>query len=61
MVETRIWNHLQLLLPHHQHVIQTNHLFRETGPVAILHIDVGGGPTGSMTTLDLAGTNLHLV
>ena len=60
-VGARIWNHLQLLLPHHQHVIQTNHPCRETGPVAVLRTDVGGGPTGSTTTLDLVGTTLHLV
>ena len=60
-VGTRIWNHLQLLLPHHQHVIQTNHRCRETGPLAVLHTDVGGGPTGSTTTLDLVGTTLHFV
>ena len=33
-VGTRVWNHLQLLLPQHQHVIQTNYRCRETGPVA---------------------------
>ena len=60
-VGTRVWNHLQLLLPEHQHVIQTNHRCRETSPVAVLHTDVGGGPTGSTTTLDLVGTTLHLV
>ena len=60
-VGNRIWNHLQLLLPHHQHVIQTKHPCRETGPVAILHNDVGGGRTGSTTALDLLGTTLHLV
>ena len=52
-VGTRIWNHLQLLLPHHQHFIQTNLRCRETSPLAVLHTDVGGGPTGSTTTLDL--------
>ena len=60
-VGTRVWNHLQLLLPYHQHVIQTNHRCRETGPLAILHTDVGGRSTGSTTTLDLMGTTLHLV
>ena len=60
-VGTRIWNHQQLLLPHHQHVIQTNHPCRENGPVPVLHTDVGGGPTGSTTTLHLVGTTLHLV
>ena len=59
-VGTRIWNHLQLLLPHHQHVIQTNHPCRESGPVAVLHTDRGGGQTGSTTTLGLVGTTLHL-
>ena len=60
-VGTHVWNHLQLLLPQHQHVIRTNHRCRETSPVAVLHIDVGRGPTGSITTLDLVGTTLHLV
>ena len=60
-VGTRIWNHPQFLLPHHQHVIQTNHPCKETGPVAVLHTNVGGGQTGSTTTLDLMGTTLHLV
>ena len=60
-VGTRVWNHLQLLLPQHQHVIQTNHRCRETGPLTALHTDVGGGPTESTTTLDLVGTTLHLV
>ena len=60
-VGTRIWNHLQLLLPHHQHVIKTNHPCKETGPLAVLHTDVGGGPTGSTTTVDLVGSTFHLV
>ena len=60
-VGTRIWNHLQLLLPHHQLVIQTDHRCRETRPLAVLHTDVGDGPAGSTTTLDLVGTTLHLV
>ena len=51
-VGTRIWNHLQLLLPP---------TCREAGPLAVLPTDVGGGPTGSTTTLDLVGTTLHLV
>ena len=29
--------------------------------MAVLHIDVGGGPTGSTTTLDLVGTTLPLI
>ena len=29
--------------------------------MAVLQTDVGGGPTGSTTTLDLVGTTLHLV
>ena len=60
-VGTRVWNHLQLLLPKHQHGIQTNHRCGETGPVAVLHTDVGRGPTGSSTTLDQVGTTLQLV
>ena len=60
-VGTHIWNHLQLLLPHHRHVIQTNHKCEETGPIAILHTDVGGGSTGDTTSLDHLGTTLHLM
>ena len=40
-VGTRAWNHLQHLLPHHRHVIQTNHRSPATGPVAILYTDAG--------------------
>ena len=29
--------------------------------MAVLHTDVGGGPTGSTTTMDLVGTTLHLI
>ena len=60
-VGARVWKHLQILLPHHQQVIQTNHRCRETGPLAVLHTNVGGGPTGSTSTLDLVGTTVHLV
>ena len=60
-VQTRIWNHLQLLLPHHGHVIQMNHRCKGAGPIAVLHMDVGGAPTGDATILDQVGTPLHLV
>ena len=60
-VEKRIWNHVGLLLLHHRNVIQTNHRCKEAGPIAVLHTDVGGGPTGEATTLDQMGTTLHLV
>ena len=42
-------------------MIQTNHRCKKTGPLALLDIDVGGGPAGSTTTLDLVGTTLQLV
>ena len=58
---TTTGNHLQLLLPQHQHVIQTNHRCGETGPVAVLHTDVGRRPKRSTTTLHVVGTTLHLV
>ena len=60
-VGTRIRNHLQLLLPHHRHVIQANHRCKLAGSIAILLTDVGGGPTGEATVLDQVGTTLHLV
>ena len=59
-VGTRIWHHLQLLLPHHQHVLQTSHRCKEAGPIVILHTDVGGGHTGDTTILDQVCTTLHL-
>ena len=31
-VGTQIWNHLQLLLPHHRHVIQTSHSRKDECP-----------------------------
>ena len=58
---TRVWNNLQLLLPHHQHVIQKSHRCKEAGPIAILHTDVGGGPTWQATIHDQVGTTLHLL
>ena len=60
-VGTRIWDHLQLLLPHHRHVIQMNHKCKEAGPIAVLHSDVGGLPTGDTTTLDQVDGTLHLL
>ena len=60
-VGTHIWNHLQLLLLHHRHVIQTNHRCKVAGPIAVLQTDVVGGPTGDTTTLDQVGTTLHIV
>ena len=60
-VGTRTWNHLQLLLPHNQHFIHTKHRCRQTGPMAILYTEVGGGPTRDTTTLDKVGTTLQLV
>ena len=55
-VGNSVWNHPQLPLPQHQHVIHMNHRCTETGPVAVLHTDVVGRPTESTTTLDLVGT-----
>ena len=51
-VGTRIWNHLQLLLPHRRHVVQTNNRYKKAGPIAILHTDAGRGPTGEAIILD---------
>ena len=60
-VGTRILNHLQLLLPHQKHVIQTIHRCKEAGPIAILHTDTSRGPTGEATILDQVGATLHLM
>ena len=60
-VRTRELNDLQLPLPHNQHVIRMSHWCNEAGPLAILHTDVGRGPTGEATILDHVGTSLHLV
>ena len=61
MVGHRMWNHLQLLLRDHHHIIQTNHQCHELGPIAVLHTDVCGGRPGTTTTLTLMGTTLHVV
>ena len=58
---TRFWNHFQLLLPDHNHAILTNHGCRESGTIAILNTDVGGGPCGESTILTMVGVNIHTV
>ena len=60
-VRTRICNRLELPLPHHRHVIQTNRRGKEAGPIAVLHTNVGGGPIGDTIPLDQVGTTLHLL
>ena len=46
--------HLQLLLPNHHQLIQTNNLCRKWGPIAIPHTDAGGKRPGTITTLNLS-------
>ena len=56
-----VWNHMALPFQGFLQAYLATRTYAETGPMAVLHTDVGGGPTGSTTTLDLVGTTLHLV
>ena len=60
-VGTRIWNHLHLRLPHHQHVIPNKPSVQGDWPCGGPTHRCGWRTTGSTTTLDLVGTTLHLV
>ena len=58
---TRIWNHLQLLLPSPHHPILTNHTCQEEGPLAVLCGDLHHRPKGTIDTIDLVGASITVV
>ena len=49
-MNTRVWNHLQILLPSSHHAILTNHPCREEGPLAVICGDLNRHPKGVTRT-----------
>ena len=60
-MNTRLWNHLQLLLPSPHHAILTNHTCPEEGPLAVLCGDLHHHPKGTIHTIDLVGASITVV
>ena len=60
-MNTRPWNHLQLLLPSQHHAILTNHTCPEEGPLAVLCGDLHHHPKGTIHTIDLVGASITVV
>ena len=60
-MNTRLWNHLQLLLPSPHHAILTNHTCPEEGPLAVLCGDLDHHPKGTINTIDLVGASITVV
>ena len=60
-INTRLWNHLQLLLPSPHHAILTNHTCPEEGPLAVLYGDLHHRPKGTIHTIDLVGASITVV
>ena len=58
---TRIWKHLQLLLPSPNHAILTNQTFQEEGPPAVLCGELHHRPKGTIDTIDLVGASITVV
>ena len=60
-MNTRLWNHLQLLLPSPHHAILTNHTCPEEGPLAVLCRDLHHHPKGTINTIHLVGASITVV
>ena len=60
-MNTRLWNHLQLLLPSPHHAILTNHTCPEQGPLAVLCRDRHHHPKGTIHTIDHVGASITVV
>ena len=60
-MNTRLWNHLQFLLPSPHHAILTNHRCPEEGPLAVLCGDLHHHPKGTIHTIDLVGASITVV
>ena len=60
-MNSRLWNHLQLLLPSPHHAILTNHTCPEEGPLAVLCGDLHHHPKGTIHTIDLVGASITVV
>ena len=60
-MNTRLWNHLQLLLPSPHHAILTNHTCPEEGPLAVLCEDLHHHPKGTINAIDLFRASINVV
>ena len=60
-MNTRLWNHLQLLLPSPHHTILTNHTCPQEGPLAVLCEDLHHHPKGTIQTIDLVEASITVV
>ena len=60
-MNTRLWNHLQLLLPSPHHAILTDHTCSEEGPLAVLCRDLPHHPKGTINTIDLVRASVTIV
>ena len=60
-MNTRLWNHLQLLLPSPHHAILTNHMCPEEGPLAVLCGDLHQHPKRTINTIDLLRASMTVV
>ena len=60
-MNTRLWNHLHLLLPSPHHAILTNHTYPEKGPLAVMCRDLHHHPKGTIDTIDLVGASITSV
>ena len=60
-MNTRLWNHLQLLLPSPHHAILTNHTCPEEGPLAVLCGDLHHHPKGTIHTTHVVGASINVV
>ena len=60
-INTRIWDHLQLLLPSPHHAILTSNSCPEEGPLAVLCGDLHHYPKGTIDTIDLVGASITVV
>ena len=60
-INTRLWNHLQLLLPSPHHAILTNHTCPEEGPLAVLCGDLHHHSKGTVDTIDPVGASITVL
>ena len=60
-MNTRLWNHFQLLVPSPHHTILTNHTCPEEGPLAVLCGDLHHHPKGTINTMELVGASITVV
>ena len=60
-INTRLWNHLQLLLPSPHHAILTNHTCPEEGTLAVLCGDLHHQAKGTINTIDLVEASVTVV